>query len=118
MREVAEPSHEPKSLISRWGMAIHLSELSMWFDMPISIRFLFVFSGVMAMAVAVLGIGIAAYTPGVNALVPISLCFSCICMLCGFIAHQNKQIMELKRRIIELEECHVEKSTETGEEIS
>jgi hypothetical protein len=75
----------------------------MWHDMPVSLRFPFVFALVMAIVIAITAIPTAVYFPGMNALVPISLCFITIVMLCRVIAQQNGQIIELERRLNELE---------------
>lgn len=84
----------------------------MWQDMPVSLRFAFVFAIVMAMLTAITSIATKAYALGVNALVPTSLCFTSIGMLCGAIAQQNRRIVTLERRINELDAPRNSTSTE------
>lgn len=84
----------------------------MWQDMPASLRFPFAFSFAMAMLVALTFIATTAYAPGFNALVPISLCFITIGMLCNTLTQQNRRIVELDRRLNELEANRNAKSNE------
>ena len=84
----------------------------MWQDMPVSLRFPLLFAFAMALLVAMASIAAAAYTPGVNALVPIALCFVTIGILCSTVAQQNKRIVELERRLKELEASSTTKSSE------
>jgi hypothetical protein len=90
----------------------------MWQDMPVSLRFPFVFAFAMAVLVAMTSIATPAYAPGVNALVPISLCFITVGMLCNAITQQNRRIVELERRLIELEANRNAESNEIAKEIS
>ncbi len=78
-------------------------------DMPVTLRFPFVFAIVMSMVIALTAIAAAVYAPSPNALVPISLCFTSIAMLCGVMAHQNKRIVDLDRRLCEVEQNRVKK---------
>ena len=93
----------------------------MWQDMPVSLRLPFVFSFAMAMLLAITTITTAAnalttktLAQGLNALVPLSLCFLTIGMLCSAIAQQNRRIVELERRLTEIASKSNEESNTTN----
>lgn len=70
---------------------------------PVALRFPFVMAFAMALVLAVMAIVTASSGLGFNLFVPISLCFTTIAVLCGFIGQLVRRLDELERRLVELE---------------
>lgn len=70
--------------------------------MPLTLLLPLVFASAMALIVSSGAIATARMTTGPSPLIPVSLCFTTIILVCGAIAQLNGRVVDLERQLTEL----------------
>lgn len=70
--------------------------------MPLTLLLPLVFASAMALIISNVAIATARMTTGPSSLIPVSLCFTTIILVCGAIAQLNGRVVDLERQLTEL----------------